>query len=32
LLKVEVADVVPIAAGRVGLGSRAWKRLLEALA
>ena len=32
LLKVEIADVGPIAAGRVGLGSSAWKRVLEELA
>jgi predicted RNase H-like nuclease (RuvC/YqgF family) len=32
VLKVNVADVAPIAAGRVGLGSTAWKRVLEALA
>jgi chromosome segregation ATPase len=31
MLKVEVADVVPIAAGRVTLASTAWCRLLEKL-
>jgi hypothetical protein len=32
LLKVQVEVVGPIAAGQFGLGSMAWKQVLEALA